>query len=439
MKKLFSSVILLSITLLSFAQSPILKNDKKRIDCRKINWINSQSGTETARLNGGDEIIYTLDSALHEVFDTNTSQWTKDYRDHYIYDDNGLISINKYYNLDEQAGNFGYSFVDSIKRDDQNKITGQISYYKDVQGLEWIPDDKEENIYNDDGLLVQFIDYDYNEDNKEWIPSSKNDITYNENDKIDYFIFSFWDQQNKQWSLTEKEEYQYENGVRSNTLILRYDGNNQAWINREKEELTYTNGKITQSIYFNWDENASDWVFYEKGEYEYDNNGNPTGEIYYEYVNDEFSTTRKFEYSYDLNKGNIALPLYYFLYPDQYESIVNMPLSHTGYDYNPNIKDWEISNRGTYYSSEINLVSSTTANVESKVIIYPNPANDFIIFNLENTKGYLEIHDMKGKILLNKHITNNQRIDVSAFPNGIYLYKIDSKEKEQQGKFTIAK
>lgn len=57
--------------------------------------------------------------------------------------------------------------------------------------------------------------------------------------------------------------------------------------------------------------------------------------------------------------------------------------------------------------------------------LFPNPADNLILAKTNLINGTLEIWDVMGrKVLTQKLIENETKIDVSSFNNGTYLYKI---------------
>ena len=72
--------------------------------------------------------------------------------------------------------------------------------------------------------------------------------------------------------------------------------------------------------------------------------------------------------------------------------------------------------------------------------IYPNPANDFI--DIETTgisdfqNSYFSIFDITGNLVTKeKMIQNKTRIDLSEFPNGLYLIQVRNNGKMFSKKF----
>jgi hypothetical protein len=69
--------------------------------------------------------------------------------------------------------------------------------------------------------------------------------------------------------------------------------------------------------------------------------------------------------------------------------------------------------------------------VESAVVsAYPNPANDLVVFNIENqdfANSQLVIYDALGSIIVSINTGSNQQISWSAsnLPNGVYFYRLE--------------
>ena len=68
--------------------------------------------------------------------------------------------------------------------------------------------------------------------------------------------------------------------------------------------------------------------------------------------------------------------------------------------------------------------------MNQEISVYPNPANDYIIFHRQyetSSLGKLEIYDLTGKMMMQRTLDQtNQRIDISNLPEGLYFYKLKS-------------
>lgn len=70
------------------------------------------------------------------------------------------------------------------------------------------------------------------------------------------------------------------------------------------------------------------------------------------------------------------------------------------------------------------------------LILYPNPVQNELHFNLTGKTGMLEIFDITGKSLLQKQIPDdNSSIDISGLKHGIYFVKVFSDSQLVTGKF----
>ena len=79
-----------------------------------------------------------------------------------------------------------------------------------------------------------------------------------------------------------------------------------------------------------------------------------------------------------------------------------------------------------------NLATALKHTETSNLVIYPNPANDFItISGARNAR--IVISDLKGRMLLNVEAGSNQ-IDIRSLAKGIYVLKVQSEDKQVVGK-----
>jgi hypothetical protein len=71
--------------------------------------------------------------------------------------------------------------------------------------------------------------------------------------------------------------------------------------------------------------------------------------------------------------------------------------------------------------------------------IYPNPAKSFIEFTVDFIPAngdFVEITDIQGRTLKRERLqSNSQRIDVSAFPSGLFFLRVQGQKKSAVAKF----
>ena len=83
------------------------------------------------------------------------------------------------------------------------------------------------------------------------------------------------------------------------------------------------------------------------------------------------------------------------------------------------------------------LLSSELNSLDNEIVVFPNPANDFIyVKGIAQKEYFFKIRDINSKIVLQLKITENQNIDISKLSSGVYFYEvIDLNNKTDKGKF----
>ncbi len=86
-------------------------------------------------------------------------------------------------------------------------------------------------------------------------------------------------------------------------------------------------------------------------------------------------------------------------------------------------------------STTIELPAGIPEFTNSQIHAFPNPANTHItIAGAENTK--VEIFDVSGmKVFESERYSNNELINVEAFPRGLYLVRISQQHQSATVKF----
>lgn len=92
--------------------------------------------------------------------------------------------------------------------------------------------------------------------------------------------------------------------------------------------------------------------------------------------------------------------------------------------------DAEFRNTNTYLGCDEAATTLSEQNVifEDAYSIYPNPTKDIININVQNEVVITEIYDFTGKLILT---TNTNKIDISNFNNGIYIFKLSTDKKSE--------
>jgi surface protein len=96
-------------------------------------------------------------------------------------------------------------------------------------------------------------------------------------------------------------------------------------------------------------------------------------------------------------------------------------------------KGWTIM--GDVFNGGCNSILATSETFpENNMVIYPNPATDFIyVKNIKGSNSY-KISDASGRIIL-QNVLNEEKVDVSSLMKGNYILQIIAKDKTQNFKF----
>lgn len=92
----------------------------------------------------------------------------------------------------------------------------------------------------------------------------------------------------------------------------------------------------------------------------------------------------------------------------------------------------------------ITVVNALGINFTNKLVasVYPNPAQDYIIFAFDEQATTIEITDLSGKILVHETIDSGDfkvQLDISDLHDGMYMYRVfdETRSQYQTGKFVI--
>ena len=92
-----------------------------------------------------------------------------------------------------------------------------------------------------------------------------------------------------------------------------------------------------------------------------------------------------------------------------------------------------------YFTTDCAATALEPDKVTSKLNIHPNPAKEYIIFDVANisSSATVELYDLQGKKVLEQELSLDKRVTISSFPKGIYLYRLHDKGTVYSGKITV--
>jgi len=423
---------------LSFKKPPNLSdlnpfkliNHKERRQTDLANWnlTNFNIPTKT--------IKHKMDSVTYNGWDENTAQWIAGAKDEYEYDTKGNLIKEIWYEIYE----------------------GKIQWYAFTN---W------EYCYDENDYLNYYINYDRDWITGEWYYFGKGEYTYDSSGNEIMFLYFQWDENYSQWGKVSKLDYTYDiNGNLIQSISQEWNDSINQWINYKKSESTYDgNGRMTNSMSYEWDENNNQWNYFAKSEYTYDTNGNNTQNVSSQWINDQWLADRKYEYTYVAN-GNLINYIssdwvsdsnqwintnkreYIYNNSYSYDQLVipffysnnyfnHMQTENIGSYRDNDLNQWVIFNNRQYFYTEQNIGKITEVNT-LLANIYPNPAENYVVFTLNNPESaVVEIFDIKGERVIEQIMRSDKQINVSHLSSGIYFYKITSGNKIISGKLVI--
>ncbi|AZQ63720.1 T9SS type A sorting domain-containing protein [Flammeovirga pectinis] len=211
--------------------------------------------------------------SISEYYDTNKSEWVKNYKYEYAFDDLGnSISFASYYG----------------------------------EGDVWMKDSKSESIFDNKSQLLEGITY--HSENNEWILYSKEELAYDENNNRIMYSQYFYSE--GIWLKSYKEENSFDEEGR--TLLSNYaynDGDNN-WLYHYQNNYEYPNNDTEIRTYQTWNINTDDWL--NSTQYTYINryNFNSDATSYWDSENNNWGNDWKHEYTYNENGDEVEVADY---------------------------------------------------------------------------------------------------------------------------------
>ncbi len=403
MKSFILLMLSFSISTFAFGQSMIKKNllHHKKTEI-KYSMGQKKAGNEFI-FNPFSELKYQMDSLSFYSWNRTNQEWNYSASFFYKYDKNKALTeiisnryeeiVAIYYDIiEDPAGNclhyiyhYGGPTGDSIKVEKifsvDSKILNSITYKYDISFDDWIKRNMLEYSYSEDGMCTGFLDYDWVSDSSKWVPGdTKASYTYDNKNNLSLYTLLTQDESSNEWTPQFQIEYIYD-----------------------------TLGNPIEEINSRWRSSQNEWYLDEKYVYEYD--------------------SRKVD--------ELILPPDFFLYPDNSSAINNKINGFIKYEFENG--NWEVYSKGIYEYSEQQFTEINTINSKKEFSIYPNPAKDYIMVELQNFTniGYVEIYDSNGRKMLTKKIFNTSKINLMELSSGFYFYSIYLNNTAYKGKLIL--
>lgn len=414
-----------------------------------------------------------LTSSISYSRNTPGSQWIPAYKSEYIYNENGSIAQSLSFEWNDISGQWWEGQKDEYSYDEKGNLIQQIWYYQEIITDPWEKVSRIEYILDENNNLLKTRLYSWDEITSEWIPeltdynynyiydsngnlitsiflndfngddfidSLVTELSYDANKNLTQEITRFWPGPEGPWIGFNRTDYSYyeDNNVGVET-DYQWDFLANDWRLSEKEEYFYNaEGKVTTSIEYNRDYDDTQWLPVYKNETVYDDKGNLVQESEYDYIDSDWLRNGRTVYTYNNSYtfSDLILPAPLFGGDDETVVFFKHMLTNIAYDY------WDIvsgqwlneESLALYYSEQ--QVTSTSATILNEISVYPNPAADYLTFNIPDNNNPLsfELYDLQGRKVLSKLIINGERISLQGLNKGIYFYHITDHQTLQKGK-----
>ena len=366
-----------------------------------------------------DVYAYDLNENVKEIirsyYDEITRRTFNQYKHQFEYDVNRNIMIYITSNWNETISHWDAYTKEENTYDDKGNITTNNLSYWNQSADKWGPTiSKKEYLYDSNENLISYIEYQWNGDSIGFSVKTKNEYTYDANGDMITDIFSYWD-----------------------------DFSNKVVTYSKTVFIYNVKGKEIQFKWFTFNQSTSNWDINNRAELTYDSNGNMILEEDFDYkLNIKGDPIYKKAYSFD-DFGRITKYTDYIWNPTTSNFIVDF-IAESKFDVN-GYKIWDsmqgpdiVTSKNTYYYSD-KIPTTIPSLKENMINVYPNPAIEYILFDLANISedATIEFIDIQGKKVLDQKFSSNKQVSVNSLPKGEYLYKLNNRGDVYSGKVIV--
>jgi hypothetical protein len=322
----------------------------------------------------------------------------------------------------------------------------------------WVPELKFNDIYNDDGKLIETVIHTWDSDaiqfeefgqvvyiynaagglierilsdriDGDWIPVNRTEHTLNGQNQPILSIDYSWDEGLNDWVPITSEVFTYNPaGLQAEWVVSTWVDGEFLQDGRVTWEYDGMDRLTAQTIY-SWNEPGESWGADTKEIWAYDDAGNVDETVFF-FWNlwlEEFVPFSKNErvYNADVLVEEIMKPEWYG------EDFTQMLLGLTYFEFIDGA--WMEMDASVYYYSPVGI-TSVTDRTDQKFQVYPNPFQETIRFNGSEGKAQFSLFDLQGRMVLQKNLFGASELHVADLASGMYIYQITAEEGSQSGK-----
>jgi hypothetical protein len=388
-------------TLILFPLSSLARQITQNTDCR------------LSKLKSTYSEWWNCDSSVSQYYEASSGLWVNGRKFEYTYDDHRNEVLAKDYTWNTDAGKWEHR-GNTVKIYDT--AANSMTRYDSIWG-DWLYYSKADELFNDDGINILTIYYQWKENEGTWTKESKVEYGADTIDHKKHTSYYRWDTISNQWRNSYLVEALYnDDGKEMQEVTFIWNDISGQWENYTQYEWDYnTIGYVR--ILSDWNSAEGQWMNYEKFETAFDVDGNMSWRIFYDWNKTDslWIENIKDMYTYDANGNQIIT--------DRCR-------------WNETSGQWEPEIKTIYYYSRHELLRFPDQ-INPSMKIYPVPVVDFITVDLDDPNAIMELYDMQGKKVLTRQLNRgNSHVPVHHLKDGVYLYVIYGRER-MSGKVTI--
>lgn len=350
-----------------------------------------------------------------------------------------------YYYYNEGTGDwemiFGYRAVDE-HNDNDALVQRTWEYFENNQ---WTPDYREEYILNEQDVIIEIIEYGYEQWSDTWEKEFRMVLELCDNNMWQQGYAYFWDWMDETWvpelKYTGFEWFDFDKMLLSHLTVMvnsdEFDDwddwkgyDDIDWINYMRISINYNDeGKMTMMMQemwndFDWKE---DWMPLIKMETEYDHLSNIVYESFSLHDGDEWMVL--FGYMLDMEYNN----------DDSIKSFIYYTLGFEWDDWKDAVMPWLMY---TFYYSDDTTDTPIVDLPDTGLKVFPNPASHYLQIELSGTTNPVNITivGVDGRVAARYNQVNAipgqaLTVDVSGLKSGVYLLMVNDTAMNRTTRF----
>lgn len=353
----------------------------------------------------GNEYIYDSEGNISKQYAYSGNDYGTTYSEgEYICDLNGNIIESGSHSTLNGIVEYDHRTKTEHTYNEQGKETEYTNYGWDNEESEWKGDQKVKSIYDTDGREKQNLHYQCNELDCTWEKDGKTDYMYDNKGRKSEIIDYNW---------VEEED------------ILSLPQTITCWGDKQGDR-NKTIQKVNETMII-----PSGYQKYMKTEISYDDNSRNIQKVDYKWnvYSKEWLPDFKEEMHFDELHDNSLI-----LHP--YTPSNDKKTKKNHYKWNDSDSTWQLSSKAIYYYSG---VVEQDKFPPSDIIVSPNPAEDFVTFNVGNIgeSFYVKLYDMQGKLLITRKLYAHNQLSISHLSSSTYFYQLHHDNQIHTGKIIV--